>query len=78
MRITPNIDDALLIEAKALAVSEGITLSKLVEQGLRMRLQSEQSLQVNAKQPLTASARAARPSIRELFGIAPDYGSKAS
>ena len=78
MRITQNIDDALQIEAKALAASEGITLSKLVEEGLRMRLQAEQLSQVKAKQPLPASARVTRSSISELFGIAPDYGSKAS
>ena len=77
MKITSNIDDALFIKAKSLAASKGTTLSKLVEEGLRMRLQSEQSLQVNAKQPLTASAKAARPSISELFGIEPDYDLKA-
>ena len=76
MKITPNIDVALLMEAKVLAASKGTTLSKLVEEGLRMRLRSEQSPQVNAKQPLPASARAARPSINELFGIAPDYDLK--
>ena len=78
MRITPNIDATLLKEAKALAASEGITLSKLVEQGLRMQLQAEQLSQLKAKQPLPGSASSARPSISELFGIAPDYGSRAS
>ena len=78
MRITPNIDNALLMEAKALAASEGITLSKLVEQGLRMRLQAEQLFQIEAGQALPSSVLAARPSISELFGIAPDYGSRAS
>ena len=78
MKITPNIDDALLMEAKALAASKGTTLSNLVEVGLRMRLQIEQLQEFKVKPPLQASEQAARPSISELVGIAPDYGSKAS
>ena len=77
MRITPNIDATLLKEAKALAASEGITLSKLVEKGLSMQLQAEQVSEVKAKQLLPASASSARPSISELFGIAPNYERKA-
>ena len=78
MRITPNLDNALLIEAKALAASKGIKLSELVEQGLRMRQQAEQPSQIKVEQPLPAPVRAARPSISKLFGIAPDFVSKAS
>ncbi len=78
MRITPNIDDALLIETKALAERKGITLTQLLEEGLHMRLQSEQLPRAKSKQILFASAQAARPSISELFGIAPDYGTKTT
>ena len=78
MKITPNIDDALLMEAKALAASKGTTLSNLVEEGLRMRLQIEQLNQLKARQFLSTSAGAAKPSVNELFGIAPDYGSEAT
>ena len=78
MKITPNIDDALLMEAKALAASKGTTLSNLVEEGLRMRLQIEQLQEFKVKPPLPASEQAARPSVSELFGIAPDYDSEAT
>jgi hypothetical protein len=39
MRTTLDIDDALLREAKQRAAEEGTTLTKLIEQALRARLQ---------------------------------------
>ena len=78
MKITPNIDDALLIEAKALAERKGITLSRLVEQGLRMRLQSEQLPRAKSKKTFLATTQAAQPSINELFGIAPDFHTRTT
>ena len=42
MKTTLNIHDTLLIEAKALAARHRSTLTRLVEEGLRMRLRSEQ------------------------------------
>lgn len=42
MKTTLNIHDGLLIEAKALAVRQRSTLTRLIEEGLRMRLKSEQ------------------------------------
>lgn len=40
MRTTLNIDDDLLRRAKIQASSERTTLTKLIEQGLRLRLES--------------------------------------
>jgi hypothetical protein len=41
MKTTLDIDDRLLAEAKALAGQKRISLTRLVEEGLRMRLQKE-------------------------------------
>ncbi len=38
MRTTLNLDDALLMEAKALAARERLSLTRLIEQGLALRL----------------------------------------
>ena len=38
MKTTLNLHDALLEEAKALAVRQHLTLTRLIEEGLRMRL----------------------------------------
>lgn len=38
MKTTLNIDDHLLAEAKALAATERLTLTRLVEEGLVLRL----------------------------------------
>lgn len=42
MKTTLNIHDALLYEAKAFAAQQRTTLTKLIEEGLRMRLQPVQ------------------------------------
>ena len=49
MKTTLNINDALLIDAKALAARHRSTLTRLVEEGLRMRLRSELSPPVKAR-----------------------------
>jgi len=38
MKTTLNIDDGLLRNAKALAAKQGSSLTRLIEEGLRMRL----------------------------------------
>lgn len=38
MKTTLNLHDALLAEAKAFAVRQHLTLTRLIEEGLRMRL----------------------------------------
>lgn len=52
MKTTLNIHDTLLIEAKALAARQRSTLTRLIEEGLRMRLRSEQLLPVKALPPM--------------------------
>ena len=43
MKTTLNIHDTLLQEAKAFAAQQRTTLTKLIEEGLRMRLQPKQA-----------------------------------
>jgi hypothetical protein len=40
IKITLNVDDELLAGAKSLAVRQHLTLTRLIEEGLRMRLQA--------------------------------------
>jgi hypothetical protein len=40
MKTTLNIHDALLEEAKSLAARQHLTLTRLIEEGLRMRLRA--------------------------------------
>ncbi len=40
MKITLNIDDSLLANAKALAARQRISLTRLIEEGLQLRLRS--------------------------------------
>ncbi len=42
MKTTLNIHDTLLSEAKALAARQQLTLTRLIEEGLRMRLRVAQ------------------------------------
>jgi hypothetical protein len=49
MKTTLDLHDALVIEAKALAAKQRSTLTQLVEEGLRLRLQA-------AKQPAGSDA----------------------
>lgn len=41
MRTTLDIDDGLLIEAKSLAAKEHTSLTRLIEQGLALRLRAQ-------------------------------------
>ena len=40
MKTTLNIHDALLCEAKALAARQHVTLTRLIEEGLRLRMRA--------------------------------------
>lgn len=40
MKVTLNINDTLLVDAKALATQQQTTLTKLIEKALRLRLRS--------------------------------------
>ena len=41
MKTTLNIDDSLLAEAKSLAAGQQTTLTRLIEEGLRLRLRAQ-------------------------------------
>ena len=51
MRTTLNIDDGLLTQAKSFAAREHTSLTRLIEEGLAMRLRAAQSIQPNAHRP---------------------------
>ena len=46
MKTTLNINDALLADAKSLAAQQRTTLTRLVEEGLQLRLRSSHSAPV--------------------------------
>ena len=52
MKTTLNIHDTLLVEAKALAARQRSTLTRLIEEGLRLRLRSEQLPPAKARPPM--------------------------
>ncbi|MCL2524112.1 MAG: DUF2191 domain-containing protein [Betaproteobacteria bacterium] len=43
MKTTLNLNDALLIEAKALAVQQRTSLTRLIEEGLQLRLRARKA-----------------------------------
>lgn len=57
VKTTLDIDDALLASAKAFAVRERTSVTRLIEEGLRLRLRGEAAL-----------ARGARPRIPVFRG----------
>ena len=61
MKTTLNLNDNLLAEAKALAAQQGTTLTRLVEEGLELRLRG--------RPPQLKSARL--PVYRGKGGLAP-------
>ena len=63
MKTTLNINDALLAEAKALAARQQTSLTRLIEEGLRLRLQ--------ARAGRADSAGLALPGIRGKGGLLP-------
>jgi hypothetical protein len=54
MKTTLDIDDELLIRAKALAARERSSVTALIEEGLRLRLRGRASATQRAKQPALA------------------------
>jgi hypothetical protein len=62
MKTTLNIQDALLSEAKALAARQQLSLTRLIEEGLRMRLRAAQGSPV--------VERRAMPVFNGNFGLA--------
>ena len=52
MKTTLDLKDALLIQAKALAVQQGTSLTKLIEDGLQLRLREAQKPTRNTRIPI--------------------------
>ena len=51
MKTTLNIDDALVRDAKAFAARQGKSLTRLVEEGLRMRVNARGATDRAARKP---------------------------
>ena len=51
MKTTLDIDDSLLRNAKVLAAQQGSSLTRLIEEGLRMRLTARPSIGSAARNP---------------------------
>ncbi len=66
MKTTLNIHDALLAQAKALAMQQHSTLTRLIEEGLRMRLRATETLPI--------SKRRAMPVVNGKEGLALSLG----
>lgn len=58
MKTTLDIRDDLLAQAKAQAAKERITLTRMIEEGLTLRLRSAKPQRVKELPPLPASKRA--------------------
>jgi 3-methyladenine DNA glycosylase AlkC len=52
MKTTLNIHDNLLAEAKALAARQRLSLTRLIEEGLRMRLRSQDAVPAAKRRPM--------------------------
>ena len=63
MKTTLNLHDALLAEAKTFAARQRVTLTRLIEEGLRMRLR--------AADTTTPPKRRAMPVFDGKSGLAP-------
>ena len=65
MKTTLDIEDRLLIEAKSLAARERTSLTKLIEQGLRLRLRAKTAPleKVKIDLPVSKNLGGLRPGI---------------
>ena len=62
MKTTLNIHDALLVEAKALAARQSLSLTRLIEEGLRMRMRAGETTPARSRRamPVFRSRRGSR------------------
>jgi hypothetical protein len=70
MRTTLDIDDHLLLQAKAMAAGAHTSLTRLIEEGLSMRLRSQQrpaSCPIRPSFPVYAGVGGLRPTIRDTL-----------
>jgi len=68
MKTTLDIDDALLVRAKAVSARERKSLTALIEEGLRLRLRSRQASNagIDVKIPVFRGKGGLRPGIDPL------------
>jgi hypothetical protein len=52
MKTTLDLNSALLVEAKALAVQQRTTLTRLIEDGLKLRLHTQKTLAKRVRLPV--------------------------
>ena len=57
MKTTLNIHDALLTEAKALAARQHLSLTRLIEEGLRLRLRGADASTPQVHRPMPVAGR---------------------
>jgi len=70
MRTTLDIDDSLLLQTKSLAASTRTSLTRLIEEGLSLRLRAERSPvkhRARPSLPVYAGRGGLQPSIRETL-----------
>jgi hypothetical protein len=73
MRTTLNIDDELLVKAKAVSARERKSLTALIEEGLRLRLRRTDSRRRASSPPLAIHIAGVDPlSNRSLLDAADD------
>jgi hypothetical protein len=66
MKTTLNLHDALLQEAKALAARQRLSLTRLIEEGLRLRLRAEAAPQDAKRRPMPVF----KPKSNKTSGLA--------
>ncbi|BAO81374.1 hypothetical protein SRAA_1520 [Serpentinimonas raichei] len=68
MRTTLNIEDGLLLQAKSFAAREHTSLTRLIEEGLSLRLRAAQAAPARApKLPLYAGRGGLQPTIQDTL-----------
>jgi hypothetical protein len=72
MKTTLNIHDALLQEAKAFAARQQVTLTRLIEDGLRLRLRAQDAVVVKPSRPMPVCDGGGGMTTRELLDAADD------
>jgi hypothetical protein len=73
MKTTLNINDALLSDAKMLAAQQRTSLTRLVEEGLQLRLRKSGSVRTSAKAKLHKV-----PIYRGRGGLVPKLNAKSN
>ena len=75
MKTTLNINDELLLSAKAAAVQQRTTLTRLIEEGLNLRLRAPSALSAAPQHRSTAAPQRAKirhPVLKATGGLVKD------